>query len=150
MGRFLVGPIWVRFGQIVLMVVPHGAYETYCLFKHAFSFEKYFDFIKEPKFRIALTRFRISSHDLAVERGRYVNIARENRVCNNCNSMLIENEFHFLLTCQKFSELRSKYIKRYYCTWPTLQKFINLLSDKSKLAVRNLSEYVYYANLQRQ
>ena len=123
--------------------------ETYALFKHSFEFEKYLDFVKEPKFRIALTRFRTSSHDLAIEKGRYINVPRENRICINCNSNLVENEFHFSMTCRKHSELRSKYIKRYYYTWPTLQKFTNLLSETSKLKIINLSKYIYFANLQR-
>ena len=121
--------------------------ETYCLFKHSFSFEHYLDYINEPKFRIALTRFRISSHDLAIENGRYLNIARENRLCNNCETRQIENEFHHLLTCSKFSDLRSKYIKRYYYTWPTIQKLSNLLSLKSTMMIKNVSKYLYYAKL---
>ena len=123
--------------------------ETYGLFKHTFEFETYLDFIHERKFRIALTRFRTSSHDLAIERGRYLNLPREERICNNCNSGLIESEFHFVLTCSKLTELRSKFIKRYYYSWPTLQKLSNLLSLKSKNAIRDLSKYIYYANLRR-
>ena len=119
--------------------------ETYCLFKNSFHFEPYLDYITDPKFRIALTRFRTSSHDLAIEKGRYLNIAREERICINCNTRLVENEFHFLCTCMKFTELRSKYIKRYYYTWPTLQKIINLLSGNSKKMIRNLAKCIYYA-----
>ena len=123
--------------------------ETYALFKHSFEFEQYLDIIKEPKFRIALTRFRVSSHDLAIERGRYTNIPREERICTNCNLNILENEFHFVMTCRKHSELRSKYVKRYYYTWPTMQKFTSLLSDISKMKVINLSKFIYFANLQR-
>ena len=43
--------------------------------------EKYLDFIKEKKFKFALTQFRLSSHNLAIERGRFENIARTERVC---------------------------------------------------------------------
>jgi len=124
--------------------------EAYCLFKQSFKFESYLDFITEPKYRIALTRFRTSSHDLAIETGRYDNLNREDRRCNNCNSRLIENEFHFLLTCGKYSELRSKYIKRYNCSWPTLKTIENLLLEKSIITIRNVSKFIYFANLQRQ
>ena len=123
--------------------------ETYCLLKHTLGFEKYLDFIKDAKFRIALSKFRTSSHDLAIEKGRYINLDRNNRVYNNCNLKLIENEYHFLLICPKYSELRSKYIKRYYYTWPTVQKFSNLMSANSKVIVRNLSKFIYFANLRR-
>ena len=50
--------------------------ETYSLFKHTFDLEKYINIIKESKYRTALSRFRTSSHNLAIEQGRYNNIQR--------------------------------------------------------------------------
>ena len=50
------------------------------LFKHTFGFEKYFDFVKDAILRIALSKFRTSSHDLAIEKGRYINLDRNNNV----------------------------------------------------------------------
>ena len=38
----------------------------YARYKHDFNFETYLDFITENKFRIALSRFRLSSHDLHI------------------------------------------------------------------------------------
>ena len=55
--------------------------------------ENYLDFIKEKKYRFALTRFRLSSHDLAIERGRYENIVR---ICVFCNSNFVESEYHLI------------------------------------------------------
>ena len=98
-------------------------------------------------FELLLSKFRTSSHDLAIEKGRYINLDRNNRVCNNCNLKLVENECHFLLICPKYSELRSKYIKRYYNTWPTVQKFSNLMSVNSKVIIRNLSKFIYFADV---
>ena len=40
----------------------------YARFKHEFEMEHYLDFITEKKYKIALTKFRLSSHDLAIER----------------------------------------------------------------------------------
>ena len=94
--------------------------ETYPLLKHDFIFEPYLDYIKEKRFRIAMTRFRTSSHDLFIEKGRYLNIERNQRTCNMCTGHMIE--FHFLLSCPAYSELRQTYMKRYYCTWPTIRK----------------------------
>ena len=92
---------------------------TYSSFKNTLHFETYLDVIKEPKFRIALTRFRVSSHDLDIERGRYTYIHRNNRTCKQCQLNQKETEYHFLLICPKYSDIRSKYIKRIYYTWPT-------------------------------
>ena len=38
---------------------------------HEFAFENYLDFITE---KIAITRFRLSSHELQIERGIYENV----------------------------------------------------------------------------
>ena len=58
---------------------------TYARFKHEFTCEKYLDFITNEKFRFALTRFRLSSHELEMESGRYENITKIERICNCCN-----------------------------------------------------------------
>lgn len=123
--------------------------DTYSSIKYKFEFESYLDYIKDKRFRVALTKFRTSSHDLLIEKGRYTNVPRLERICNNCSSRRIENEFHFLFTCSQYADLRKKYLRRYYYTWPTLQKFTNLLLSESKIIVRDLSKYLYYANLIR-
>ena len=60
--------------------------------------EKYLSCISINKFRISLSRFRLSSHDSAIEKGRHSNIEREQRKCIYCNMKVIETEFHFLLS----------------------------------------------------
>ena len=117
----------------------------YSRYKHDFEQEKYLDFIQDNKFRTALTKFRLSSHDLAIERGRYESIPRNERICKYCNQNMTENEYHFLLVCPLYRDLRHKYFKKYYCQWPTLNKFDDLMSKKSKIAVSNLSKFIFFA-----
>ena len=123
--------------------------ETYALFKHSFVFETYLDCIKENKYSIALTRFRTSSHDLAIETGRYENKERNERLCTNCNMNMIETEYHFLMICPKHRDLRLKYFKPYYCSWPNTHKFVNLLSTNSTRMINNLAKFIFYANRNR-
>ena len=54
--------------------------------------------------RKIITRFRLSSHNLNVEYGRYRNELRSNRICTLCNLNDIEDEFHFILKCPKYNE----------------------------------------------
>ena len=117
----------------------------YSRYKHDFQFESYLDTIHDKQFRIALTKFRLSSHDLAIERGRFENIPRDERICRYCNLNMIENEYHFLLVCPLYGDLRRKYFKNYYCRWPTLNKFDDLLSKQTKQMTLNLSKYLYFA-----
>ena len=82
----------------------------YCIFKYTFNLEPYLDIITNKRFKIALSRFRLSSHNLEIERGRYHNIDRENIICKFCNLKAIENEFHFLLICPLYRDIRKLFI----------------------------------------
>ena len=68
---------------------------TYSSIKFDFCLENYLQILTPPKFRKALTRFRISAHSLAIESGRHNNIERNERKCIYCNMNVIESEFHF-------------------------------------------------------
>lgn len=120
--------------------------ETYCLIKHTFGFEEYLDFIKDKKIRISLTQFRVSSHDLNIEVGRYTNITRNQRICTNCSMNILECEYHFLLVCPKYRDLRIKFFPPYYCHWPTYNKFESLLCQNSKLVKEKIAKYIYHAH----
>ena len=81
--------------------------------------------------KMSLTRFRLSSHELHIERGRYENVPRDERFCKCCNMSQIESEYHFLLVCSLYTELRRKFFKSYFCHWPNLNKFDLLMLSNS-------------------
>ena len=112
--------------------------QSYRRYKDSIKFENYLDSILKDKFRIALTRFRLSSHHFAIETGRFQNIPRDERFCTNCKT-IIENEYHFLLACPLYRDLRQKYLKPYFCRWPTLHKFDQLMSTTSSKYTLNLA-----------
>ena len=68
---------------------------TYKLIKHKFELEKYLEVLLDRKQRKALNAFRISSHKLQTERGRYSGKKIEERLCATCN--VIEDEIHLFL-----------------------------------------------------
>ena len=117
--------------------------EYYARFKTEFCYEEYLDFIVNDDYRKALTKFRLCSHDLEIEVGRHSGVERVNRICKLCSSNTTESEYHFLLCCSKYAQLRQVYIRN--SSWPNLQKFINVLSSSNKKTVFNLAKYVYYA-----
>ena len=92
--------------------------QSYSIFKHNFELEKYFTLNIEQKYKVALTRFRISAHSLFIETGRYENIPRKQRICQSCNMSRVEDEFHFLLVCPNYRELRQNIWSRIFCHWP--------------------------------
>ena len=91
----------------------------YNKYKTEFGIEQYLINIKNDKLRKQVTHFRLSAYKLAMEAERFQNIEREQRLCTFCNQHQIETEFHFLLICPKYTELRKLLIIN-YTSFPTL------------------------------
>jgi len=99
--------------------------ETYCLLKDTFGFEEYLDFIKDTTIRISLTQFRVSSHDLNIEEGRYTNYTRNQRLCTNCSMNILECEYHYELNVSHFTIVIGQFIinsNHYYVKTQNLYK----------------------------
>ena len=94
---------------------------AYSRFKHSFNLELYLDIIYDRQFKVILTSFRLSSHRLKIEKGRYFNIPKRERKCKFCSQNTLENEYHFLLVCPLYKDFRRKFLKAYFCSWPTLK-----------------------------
>ena len=77
-----------------------GKLSLYKTIKHNLKLEKYLS-ITNTEHRKALTRFRTSSHNLPIERGRYSNIVRNNRLCHLCNLGNVGDEYHATMICNK-------------------------------------------------
>ena len=122
---------------------------SYNLIKDIFEHEKYLKVVSNIQHRYALSRLRCSAHHLNIEEGRYINLRREQRICHKCNMKTIENEYHFLLVCPFYRELRKECLPRYYCVWPNQHKFIRLLSSNQTSILKKLAKFVHAANKQR-
>ena len=118
---------------------------TYSLF-HDFSYKTYLDLVKIEKFRFVMSRIHMSSHRLQIEAGRWhrpQSIPLNERKCKIYNS--VEDEFHFILECTEYNEIRRKYFKKYVWQRPKIPKFIELMTSTNKMIIRNLAAYVYEA-----
>ncbi len=94
--------------------------------------------------RSNLTKIRLSSHKFLVERGRWQKPKMEytQRICTLCDSSDIEDEYHILMTCSHYIELRHKYIKQYYYRRPSMLKFKYLLNTTNKRDRFRLMVYI--------
>jgi hypothetical protein len=117
--------------------------EYYRKYKIEFKFENYLYLVNNDKIRKEMSRFRLSSHSLEIEQGRFLGIGRENRYCKLCTQNVIESEFHFLLCCPAYSNIRRQYFENR--SWPTIQKFINILSCTNPRKIRNTAKFIYNA-----
>ena len=97
------------------------------------------------KYRIALTRLIVSNHRLRVETDRCERpvVQYESRLCRVCHKL--DDEYHFLLECNIYAELRARLMPIYYLVRASMYKCIQLLSSNNRKTVRLLSKYVYLA-----
>ena len=82
--------------------------QVYKSIKDEFQIE---DYLQIPIFeaRKLITKIRCSDHSLEIEKGRHLNIPREERICKVCNTGEVENEHHFLIKCNRYEHLKTKY-----------------------------------------
>ena len=86
---------------------------TYRLIKDCRNEELYLSLPLPRRLRVALARFRTGSHNLEIETGRHHKMRPEDRLCKLCglvnNIIAIEDEFHVLLHCSVYNDLRAMY-----------------------------------------
>ena len=118
---------------------------TYCMFKSLLDIERYLLNIPNTKHRQALTRLRISAHSLMIEKGRYQGLPREERHCTYCltsGEKYIEDEFHLILICKLYSDLRNCLIKDLIRT-NSHESFIYIMQQNNTDSLKRISKYVY-------
>ena len=82
-----------------------GKLDTYFSFQKEFNAEPYLMLVNFYV-RKAISKLRLSAHNLFIQTGRYAqpkSLPRSERICKYCNFDCIENEFYFLSRCS-FSE----------------------------------------------
>ena len=113
-------------------------------YKRFFHKELYITVIDIPKFRKALACFRSSFHNLMIEKGRHYQLPREFRNCIYCECYL-EDEFHFLLQCPLYENIRVRYIPQHYICTRDIFSFINIMTSNNVEIIRNLGMFIHYA-----
>ena len=111
--------------------------------------EDYLGTLSTFKLRQALSKLRLSSHLLAIETGRWKNQERNERTCELCNSKDIEDEYHFVLICNKLQKIRKKFIPRYYTHRPSVAKFCDLMKRNENDIIIALASFIYLAGKER-
>ena len=116
--------------------------ESYNRYKKTFTMEKYLQILSNDTLKKQLSSFRLVSHRLEIEMGRHNNIPREQRFCNVCNMQQTESEYHFLLVCPAYNDLRVKFLPRYCMSWPKLHKFDNLMKQNGNKVLSNVAKFI--------
>jgi len=104
--------------------------EIKCTFDRA----DYLQVLENRKNRNVIAKLRLSSHKLFVETGRHRQIPRQDRKCILCNIDDVEDEYHFMLICPFYNNIRITHI-------PSLFKFVQLLNETSKQVLVKSSSF---------
>jgi hypothetical protein len=99
---------------------------TYRLFKDNIFLEKYLIMLNEGERRV-LTKFRASAHNLEIEKGRYIGVKTEDRICKLCNTertQIINN---------------IKNVNTNFNNLPNKSKLIWLMSSEDNFIIKNTS-----------
>ena len=119
----------------------------YSLYKSSLVTEEYLLVNMHWKHRAALVRFRCVNHKLAIERGRVLRQERNTRICKYCMNRgiyIVEDEFHVLLVCTLFYEIRVKFIYTHFRHVISSEiLFIQIMSSKKQPIVKDLVAFTY-------
>ena len=100
--------------------------------------------IDNKKHRISVTKLIMSSHRLHIETGRWTRpvTQRQDRLCETCPGH-VEDEYHVILECNRYNEMRSRFIPRYYRTNPSMWKLVTLFNATKPKVIRSLAKFIH-------
>lgn len=109
-------------------------------------FEEFYLSCKNFEYRKLITKYRISDHNLFIEKGRYLKIPREERLCKKCKKL--EDETHFLLYCDLNNGIRKHYFEflknenENFSSFSDLDKTNYILNPKTFNQVNKLGSFL--------
>ena len=115
----------------------------YLSLKTSWNTEHYLSVLESKKTK-TLIKFRTANHKFPVETGRYRQIPLIERKCPFCVNM-VGDEYHYLLECSKFENIRNKYIDKKYHVRPSMHKYVSLIQSKNREELQNLCVFINIA-----
>ena len=121
---------------------------TYALVKKYFCVEPYILHTRGNHLITSMVRYRMSSHDLNIERGRYNNPITpiNQRICTRCESNEIDDEIHLLLHCNAMINERKILFNSVTATiniQPTNKMFLQIMTSRDITVVKSLAQFIY-------
>lgn len=124
---------------------------TYRILKYSFEQERHISMVNNYKFRNAITPLWTSSHGLEIERGRHTKpkTPRHLRICKFCINHLVEDEYHFLIICPLYNELRQSFYDKISSISPSFisltgqEKYVFLFRSQNEQIFTWLGKYIH-------
>ena len=100
----------------------------FSMFKEDFGVSKYIECIPKRSQYTLMAKCRLGVLDLEIEKGRWENKPREERLCQVCPFSEIEDEAHFMFSCGAYEQQRATFLQKIDQFLPNFQK----LPDRKK------------------
>ena len=99
--------------------------------------------VNEKYIRMAISKFRLGSHNFLIERGRWQCPKLEylSRICSECKD--IEDEFHVVLKCFRYLNLRKQYLPKHLYEKPSMYKFIQFLNTANGTTLKRFGLFCH-------
>ena len=111
------------------------------MFKHNFQYEDYLNTLPHTSANLFM-KFRLLNHKLPIQKGRFLGIERNERLCQKCNINEIGDEFHYIFKCPFFTNSRRQFLKPYFWKYPNTLKFSALFNSSNKTILKNLVAFI--------
>ena len=122
------------------------------IFKQDYKISSYLGLTRNSIYRKDLMKLRISKYRLMIETGRYEQTPHKDRFCPVCNSGIIEDEFHFLLHCPKYSIPKGKFNNQFQHNFVNFNKLssteliITLINSQKVFLHSHLLKFISLCN----
>ena len=77
-----------------------------------------------------------------VERGRWANLEFIDRICFECNE--IEDEYHVVMNCKKYNDIRIKHLPATLYKKPSMYKFVEYINSEDVCKLKKLGLFMFY------
>ena len=113
---------------------------NYIALKKGWHQENYLQLL-DDKDSLIILKYRTGNHKLPIETGRYYDIDYHDRICPHCNAD-IGDEYHYLLVCSKFDNLRKKYITKNIIKHPNMLYYTQLMNTTDIKTLKKICNFV--------
>ena len=130
-----------RTGIVKWTAMSYFYFYNYRMFKHNFQYEDYLNTLPHTSANLFM-KFRLLNHKLPIQKGRFLGIERNERLCQKCNINEIGDEFHYIFKCPFFTNSRRQFLKPYFWKYPNTLKFSALFNSSNKTILKNLVAFI--------
>ena len=77
-----------------------------------------------------------------IEEGRQKSIPRELRICKSCDLGCVEDEYHFVIICPAYNNLRKKFIPNKFLKFTSISICRKLMASRDPETNKGLALYI--------